>query len=287
MPYAKADGLNIIYYEVHGASEGTSLVMGHGMGGTSQQWIPALLPLAERRPLVVWDARGHGRSSVPLEPEGWNLPAFAGDLAGLLDALGVEKAHIGGQSLGGMIAAQFAVDYPERCASILLCDTSAGNGADAGEAGDWERYVQRAIGYRGAMTAAIGLRETMRREFERRMANDPDFAAGPYTIEDYIARADNTSDAAYAGAARAIVSRSDLTDRIGGITAPTLVMIGEKDGFYPCALRDHALIPGSRLVLRTDCGHGFKYRTDVWLTEAEAFLTDVEAGVAVAGERYV
>jgi pimeloyl-ACP methyl ester carboxylesterase len=160
MPHVRVNGLDI-YYERHGSSAGVPLVMGHGMGGTSQQWIPALLPLAERRPLVVWDARGHGRSEAP-DDAGWNLPAFASDLAGLLDALGVERAHVGGQSLGGMITAQFAVDFPERYASILLCDTSAGNGADEGAAGDWERYVQMAIGRRGELTAAIGLRETMR-----------------------------------------------------------------------------------------------------------------------------
>jgi pimeloyl-ACP methyl ester carboxylesterase len=137
------------------------------------------------------------------------------------------------------------------------------------------------------MTREFGLAEAMRREYAFRRENDPVFAAGPYTEEDYIRRAQNTTSEGYAGAAKAIVERPDLTGRIGDIAVPTLVMIGEKDGFYPCALRDQALIAGSRLVVRKNCAHGFKYRTETFLAEIEAFLSDVEAGRPVAGKREV
>ena len=89
------------------------------------------------------------------------------------------------------------------------------------------------------------------------------------------------------GAAHAIASRPNLTDRIPKITAPTLVMIGEWDDFLPCALRDHELIPGSRLVVRKECGHGSRWRLKTFLSEIEAFLDDVEASRPVAGERVV
>jgi hypothetical protein len=64
-------------------------------------------------------------------------------------------------------------------------------------------------------------------------------------------------------------------------------MIGEWDGFLPCALRDHELIPESRLVVRQRCAHGSRWRLDTFLSEIEAFLDDVEASRPVAGERVV
>ena len=64
-------------------------------------------------------------------------------------------------------------------------------------------------------------------------------------------------------------------------------MIGAWDDFLPCAERDHALIPDSRLVVREVCGHGTRWRVETFRTELEAFLSDVEAGRPVAGERRV
>jgi pimeloyl-ACP methyl ester carboxylesterase len=91
----------------------------------------------------------------------------------------------------------------------------------------------------------------------------------------------------YLGAAHAIVTRPDLTDRIQSITAPTMVMIGEWDDFLPCAMRDHALMPGSRLVVRERCGHGSRWRADTFIAEVESFLADVESGSPIAIERHV
>jgi pimeloyl-ACP methyl ester carboxylesterase len=276
-----------IYYETRGRGAATPLVLAHGFAGSSQQYIPYLLPLAERRPLILWDARGHGRSSIPKDPDAYSIPIFAADLAALLDTLAIEKAHIGGQSLGGMITAQFAVDYPDRCAGVVLADTSCGNGLDRGPAGDWERYVQMGIGTRAENAAKYGLEEAMRLEFEWRRQNDPRFRDSPYTLDDYLNRARHMTSEGYAGAARAIVTRPDLTARIPSLTAPALVMIGEWDGFYPCALRDHALLPNARLVVRRQCAHGFRWRTETWLSELQSFLHDADAGAPIPDKRQV
>ena len=87
--------------------------------------------------------------------------------------------------------------------------------------------------------------------------------------------------------ARAIVERPDLTARLDSITVPTLVMVGERDWLAPCARRDHSLIKGSRFVLRRGCGHGFRWRTEAFVAEIEAFIDDVDAGRPVSGEREV
>ena len=135
--------------------------------------------------------------------------------------------------------------------------------------------------------AEHGLEETLRREAEWKKANDPHLAESPYSFEDDMRRIRMMTPEGYIGAAKAIAERPDLTDRIGAIDAPALVMIGEWDDFLPCALRDHELIAGSRLVVRRRCAHGSRWRAETFLSEIESFLDDVEAGRSAAGEREV
>jgi pimeloyl-ACP methyl ester carboxylesterase len=286
MPTALANGIDI-YYETYGSGQGTPLVMTHGFAGPFEQWKPDVMPLADARPLVLYDVRGHHRTTVPPDPNSYSLPLFAADLAALLQAIGIERAHIGGVSMGGMIAAQFAVDYPQMCVSVILCDTTCGNGADTGPAGDWERSMKEGMAILQHMAKKYGLEETVRREQEWKKANDPHLDVSPYNFEDDFTRIRMMTVEGYIGAAHASLERPDLTDRIVDIAAPTLVMIGEWDDFYPCALRDHSLIPGSRLVVRRRCAHGSLWRVETFRSEIESFLADVEANRTVAGKREV
>jgi pimeloyl-ACP methyl ester carboxylesterase len=293
MPTVHANGIDI-WYERLGPTEGTPLVPSHGFAGPSAQWRPEVLPLADKRPLVLYDVRGHGRTTVPADPSEYSLPTFAADLAALLKAIGIERAHIGGVSMGGMITAQFAVDYPEMCASVLLCDTTCGNAPtlavtplEPDAAAQWEQRLVTGITLLKEAVRQYGLEATLLREWEWKKANDPHLDESPYSIEDDLERIKLMTPEGHIGAAGAIASRPDLTDRILKITAPTLVMIGEWDDFLPCALRDHELIPGSRLIVRQHCAHGSRWRLETFLAEIETFLDDVVAGRPVAGERVV
>lgn len=279
-------------YETYGSTSGTPLVMTHGFAGPIDQWQDELMPLAEKRPLLLYDVRGHGRTSLPGDPCEYSMPAFAADLAGLLRALAIGRAHVGGVSMGGMVTAQFAADYPEMCASVMIADSTCGNASTAGRSAEepadaWERALHRGIGALGHMVAKYGLEETVRREQEWKRANDPHLDVSPYTFEDDFRRIKLMTVEGYVGAAHAIAERPDLRERIYGVTAPAMVMVGEWDDFLPCAERDHALIAGSRLVVRERCGHGSRWRLETFLAEIEAFLGDVEAGRPVAGERRV
>src|SRR3972149_6632887 len=120
MPTVAANGIDI-YYELWG--QGPPLVMAHGFCGSTDEWRAPVLPLAQRRRrrLLLYDIRGHGRSSAPEDPALYSMPIFAADQAALMRTLGIEHAHAGGGSMGGMVAAQFAVDYPEMLTSLLLC----------------------------------------------------------------------------------------------------------------------------------------------------------------------
>jgi len=302
MPTVHANGIDIWYELVEpSVAQGPSperlpLILTHGFAGPSAQWRPEVLPLAEKRPLVLYDVRGHHRTTVPPDPSDYSLPAFAADLAALLRAIGIERAHIGGVSMGGMISAQFAVDYPEMCASVLLCDTTCGNSTmlatppapeSADAATHWEQMLVAGVSLLKLAVQQYGLKATLLREWEWKRANDPHLDESPYSLENDFERIKLMTPEGHIGAASAIASRPDLTDRIPKITSPALVMIGEWDAFLPCALRDHELIPGSRLVVRRRCAHGSRWRLETFLSEIEAFLEDVEARRPVAGERVV
>ena len=286
MTHVKVNGIEV-FYERLGPATGTPLVLTHGFAGPSVHWKPEIEALAAKRPLVLYDVRGHGRTSVPPDAEAYSLPQFASDLAGLLREIGIERAHIGGVSMGGMVTAQFAVDFPGMCESVLLCDTTCGNGADKGPSGDLERRMVMGFGALTHLVQKHGLKETLEREHEWKQENDAHLAESPYTFEDDLERIKLMTVEGYLGAGHAIVTRPDLTACIPSITAPTLVMIGEWDDFLPCAIRDHALIPGSRLVVRERCGHGSLWRAETFVAEVESFLADVESGRPVAGERRV
>jgi pimeloyl-ACP methyl ester carboxylesterase len=291
MPTVHANGIDI-WYERLGPAEGTPLVLTHGFAGPSQQWKPELLSLAEKRPLVLYDVRGHHRTTVPEDPSAYSMPIFAADVAALLKAIGVEPAHIGGVSMGGMVTAQFAVDYPEMCASVMVIDSTCGNAPmlavmpeEPDAAQHWEQRLVTGISLLKAAVQNNGLEATLMREWEWKKANDAHLDESPYTLEEDLERIKLMTPEGHIGAAGAIAARPDLTDRIPKITAPTLVMIGEWDDFLPCALRDHELISGSRLVIRQRCAHGSRWRLETFVSEIEAFLDEVEAGRPVGGER--
>jgi pimeloyl-ACP methyl ester carboxylesterase len=294
MPTVRANGIDIRYELLgqdlpEGSREGPvyPLVLNHGFAGPLDCWIEEVRSLADERPLLMYDVRGHGRTTVPADAAQYSMPTFAADLAALLRAIGVERAHIGGVSMGGMVTAQFAVDYPEMCESVLIVDSTCGNAAGEGPAADWERRMQSGFPLLIGSVRERGMEETVRREWEWKQTNDPHFAESPYTLDDDLERIKLMTPEGYLGAAQAILGRPDLTARVKEITAPTLVMIGEWDDFLPCALRDHELIPRSRLVVRERCGHGSRWRLDTFLREVESFLDDVEAGRPVADERRV
>src|SRR5678816_4413685 len=101
---ARPDGVNL-YYEVHG--EGPVVLLTHGYSATSQMWTGQVAPLSKDHKLVTWDMRGHGQSDSPDDPALYSEPATVADMAALLDAVGADKAIVGGLSLGGYMSLAF------------------------------------------------------------------------------------------------------------------------------------------------------------------------------------
>ena len=245
MPYLTRDDGVKIYWEEHGAGDPLLLIM--GLGATLEWWQRLIPVLSPRYRTLVYDNRGVGRSDIPPGP--YPIPAMADDAAAVLDAAGIESAHVFGASMGGMIAQELALNHPWRVRSLILGCTACG-GAQAVPA-------SREVG------AALGARKTMTRE-EAMWAMAPYiFDAGTprqRVAEDIAVRlqAKVTNDGYFAQLA-GIRAWSGTHDRLAGLTMPTLVIHGETDQLVP-AENGRVIaraIPGSRLVMIPNASHIF------------------------------
>src|SRR5579871_1971768 len=123
MPTLDRDGVKI-HYEVHG--EGPPLILTHGYSSTSAMWHEQIAPLSKRHRLILWDMRGHGQSDYPEDPGAYSEALTVTDIAALLDAVGAERAIVGGLSLGGYMSLAFYRAHPQRVRALLIIDTGPG-----------------------------------------------------------------------------------------------------------------------------------------------------------------
>ena len=117
-----------IYYESTGS--GDAVVLSHGAGGSHAIWMHQVPVLAEHYRVITWDQRGWGKST-DVEGLGGDPNAAVEDLRLLLDHLGVDKAHVIGQSMGGWAVAGFTLRYPDRTRSLTLANTYGGLATEA------------------------------------------------------------------------------------------------------------------------------------------------------------
>jgi 3-oxoadipate enol-lactonase len=240
---AEASGVRIAW-ERRGS--GPPLLLIHGLGYARWGWEPVLDELAEEHELFLFDNRGIGESDAPLGP--YSARMLAGDAVAVLDAAGLERAHILGTSLGGMVALQVALDWPERVDRLVLaCTTPGGEGAAAMPA-QTVRLIHESPG--------LPREVAMRRGVENALAPGADRALVERIMEHRLATAQPL--AAWLAQAAAGVS-FDVWHRVGELTAPTLVMTGDLDVVVDP--RNSALlaerIPGARLEVFPGTGHLF------------------------------
>lgn len=119
----RPDGVRL-YHEVHGSNAAPPLILLEGMGGDIPGWRRNIPRLAERLRVIAYDFRGNGNSDEPLGP--CTMATFVDDTLALLDALGVDRAHVYGQSFGGMVAQELALAAPERVRTSIFACTHAG-----------------------------------------------------------------------------------------------------------------------------------------------------------------
>jgi pimeloyl-ACP methyl ester carboxylesterase len=222
---------------------GHAVLFLHGMGCDGSDWQPQVDAFADRYRCITVDHRGHGRSDREVG-DGYSIAGFAADAIGVLDQLGVDHAHVVGLSMGGMIAQQMAVTRPDRVCTLSLLDTFARPGAMGEGMGAMADQVEA-----GGIDVIAG-------GFQAMVFASATVQGNPGVLERFDTQFRRNTPACLAWAMRA-VGGIDVYDRLGSVTAPTLVLCGAEDNLTPIAQAEElsAAIPGARLELVPDAGH--------------------------------
>jgi pimeloyl-ACP methyl ester carboxylesterase len=244
-----------MHYEDVGSGEPLVLIM--GFGGDHMAWALQMADFSVRHRLIVFDNRGVGQTDAPDHP--YTTRMMAGDALGLMDALGIDRAHVLGVSMGGMIAQELALASPERVRSLHLACT-----------------LGRPDAYMLALNSAwremrIGLgRESTLRALGLWLFSPTTYAERPELIEALLQNSlANPYPQSLAGFLRQgeAVAAHDALERLSAIRCPTLVSVAEDDILVPprFAREIVARIEDAELRLVTTAGHGyFLERPDVF-----------------------
>jgi pimeloyl-ACP methyl ester carboxylesterase len=239
------DGRTQLYWERTGEGAPVLLIMGLGLSGGA--WWRTVPVLARRLQVITFDHRGVGRSRA-FSPV-YTTEAMADDAVSVLDAAGIDRAHVYGISLGGMVAQQLALRRPERVRALVLGATSPGGPRSVRPDTDVLDFIRRRLRMRSeeAARASVpfnyGARcrsahpERIQEDIAWRLGHP--FPEQAYRVQLFAAGLHNTYG------------------RLPRIAAPTLVVHGEYDRMVPAAnarlLAER--IPGARLRILEDCGH--------------------------------
>jgi pimeloyl-ACP methyl ester carboxylesterase len=246
MPKARVNDVRIFYQEA-GPADGEPLVLIMGWGGDHTAWASQLPAFAERHRVIALDNRGAGQSDQPDVP--YSIPGMAEDTLGLLDALGIARAHICGASMGGMIAQEIALGHPERVVTLQLHCTLARPDAYG------TLLVESLLRVRAREN-----REEWARALVPWLVCRKTVAERPDLVQALIQRTvDNPYPASLTGLRRQAeaIDKHDTLDRLGGVRAPTLVTVGAEDILVPprFSREIHARVPRAELVPIPDAGH--------------------------------
>ena len=233
-----------IAYDVQGSGEPLLMIQGLGYGRTG--WGPAPSLLARRFKVVTPDNRGFGESEI--SPGPYTTAQLAGDAVALLDTLEIDRAHVLGISLGGMIAQELVLAASERVCKLVLCSTTPG-GPDS------VPMPQQTVALMGRQPK-IDPREAMVMFVKNALSSEP--PAG--LVDEIVAyRMANPPDPAGWCAQASAGAAHDALARLGDIRAPTLVVHGTADQMLDASNGElvASRIPGARLELLDGVGHLF------------------------------
>ncbi|MCW5771006.1 MAG: alpha/beta fold hydrolase [Rhodospirillaceae bacterium] len=239
---ATAAGLALAWRE---AGAGAAIVFLHGIGSGSEGWEAQLAHFGSTHRAIAWDAPGYGGSG-DLDPLAPAAADYADALAGLLDALGIGRAALVGNSLGALMAAAFVRRYPARVDALVLSDVAAGHARLDAEERD-AKLMQRLDDVAELGPAGMA---------EKRAGNLISPKAGPGIRNAVVRTMSKVRPKGYGQAAR-MLSLGDVFLELRGCTARTLVVCGADDKVTPPEgnRRVAAAIPGARFELLEGVGH--------------------------------
>jgi pimeloyl-ACP methyl ester carboxylesterase len=234
MATARVNGIEIDYQDT--GRRGRPLLLTHGHMSSRTAWDGQHRALGERYRTISWDIRGHGQTETPDDPAQYSLALTVADIRALLGHLGIERAVIGGLSLGGYVSLAFYLAHPEMVEALVICDSGPGyRNAQARE--QWNERAHT----RAAELEAKGLESLAGRSREVREAQSR-----------------HRSARALAHATRGILAQqgSTVIDGLPSIKVPTLVIVGDQDTPFlaPCEYIAKK-VPGARLETIAGAGH--------------------------------
>ncbi|MBI4300480.1 MAG: alpha/beta hydrolase [Chloroflexi bacterium] len=268
MPNAITNGIRTYYEE---AGQGEPLVLIHGHTADLRMWAGQVTVFARRYRVITYDVRDHGRSEAPRD--GYNWPTYAADLRDLLRHLNIDSAHLLGLSMGGGIAIQLALDYPDMARSLILADAGVEGfhySSDFADALEGFGEIARREGIRAVMEKVWlphpvfdGIRRHPQafarlREMVLTFRGEEYLHAQPYRL-----------------------NPKPQIDRLGEIRVPTLIIAGsdDMDDFKLLAECVHSCIEGSALRYIAGAGHMVNMEQPQAFNEAVmAFLEGVSNG---------
>jgi pimeloyl-ACP methyl ester carboxylesterase len=230
---AKLNGIEIEYQD---GGQGSPVLLGHGYSATGRMWDSQRAALGDRYRIISWDMRGHGQTESPADPAQYSAALTVADMRALLQHCGVERAVVGGLSLGGYVSLAFYRAHPEMVRALVICDSGPGyRNAEARAA--WNtRAHERAVELESKGLDALAGRSREMRE----------------------AMGHHRSAQGLAHAARGMLAQQDsaVIDSLPSIRVPTLVIVGDRDQPFlaPCEYMAKK-IPGARLEVIPDAGH--------------------------------
>lgn len=265
MPYVENEGTKI-YWEENGTGEPLLLIM--GLGSASDMWYRLLPLFAARYRTIFFDNRGVGRSDPHAGP--YSIAAMAKDAAAVMDAARVERAHVFGFSMGGLIAQEFALHYSERVRGLVLASTACGGSQVVWAAPE----VLTALAAKTVKTREEGFWMTAPYNYHPstpRSLIEEDLAVTlrwPLKRESYQAQL------------QAIMSWEGSYSRLKNLSLPALVLHGDSDQLIPTENGRilARVIPGAELVLITEAGH--RFMTDKLEESTRAILSFLKGAEA-------
>lgn len=259
MATATINGTNIFYQDSGGT--GPAVILSHGFLMDHSMFDPQVEALRAYHRVVTWDERGFGRTPATGEFTYWDS---ARDVLGLMDHLGIERAVVGGMSQGGFISLRVALTAPERVLGLILLDTQAGTeDADKVEGYGQMHDVWMAHGPEPVQDVIAGL------------------ILGPGDWSSWFAKWATLDKEQFSKAFNCLMNRDDVTDRLGEITHPALIVHGTADAAIPVSkaeiMRDR--LAGPSTLVTIDGGPHAANLTHPGPVNAaiKAFLTDLNS----------
>ena len=235
---AKVNGTEL-NYEVSGKEGAPWLVLSHSLACSVRMWDPQVEAFKDKYRILNYDMRGHGASAAP--GGAYSFDMLCGDVLGLMDQLGIQKARYAGLSIGGMIGQHLALKAPQRFEKMVFADTTHTQPPDAIK--QWEDRIR--IAETQGMKALV--QGTMERWFTEPNRNTPQAKR----ISDLIAA---TPVAGYVGCGRAIMTLN-TTSRLKDIKVPVLAITGEQDAAAGGTKFIGENIPGAKYVGIPNAAH--------------------------------